>query len=850
MQFSRARRARSEMKPGRRKAVSWFGVVFSTAALMIVFSAPTYAVHDTGAFQLDGDASSSTQPAPPYPQATDDWDKVCHQYSGAANPDTLCSTTQNTSGSTAGLWTCDKSLNATTSCTSNATIFTGGGSKDPQDVNQWAWKDGAGGLPDKDNLVHAFAARYSLAPSATCPSNGAATCEVIFFGLDRFDNSGDAQNGFWFLQNKVGLGTNAVGGGSGFVGTHRAGDVLVVSDFSNGGGTSTITVYTWDPTCTATNKPFSYCGDANLHTQETSTNAKCSTALAGGDAFCGIVNPTNGTISPWSADYTDKSGNHSYLNGEFYEAGINLSAFGLGSECFSSMVAESRSSTSTTATLKDFVLGGFGKCESTLETTAKDGSGGTIPAGGLSIGTGSVSGRDSANLSVNGLGIWSGTLSFYLCGPSASDDCAAGGTLVSSGPVTNSTPKPVLSAAATVTSAGRYCWRGVFTSGTNGVPDASDNGTNPNECFIVNPVQPALATSAGAGPVLLGSPVSDTATLSGAASQPGSPVINGPLGPAAGGSITFTLYGPDNCTTVATGTGSNPQTVGVSGNGTYGPVSFTPNHVGTYHWVASYSGNSPNTLATDHNTACNDTGEDVVVQTLPTTTVTNPIDADGNTIGTVSFGASVRDHAVVTGAAAGGTPTGTVTFYVCDPSQTSGAAGSEVCAAGTQVGSPVTATAIPLSNPPQSEATSAAISANKTGVWCFRAVYTPDTTFYLGSGDATHGECFLVTDSTSSTTAQKWLPNDSGTVTSGGSPLNGNASLTLYSDGTCGADGGTALYTTSQSINGGTTATINSNNTTVFTSNATVSWKFVYTSNDPNVTGTSHCEVSTLTVQN
>src|SRR6266536_1475405 len=320
----------------RRRARSWFGVAFSAALLIVVFSAPAYAVHDTGRLQLDGDASSGTLGTPP---AVDDWDKVCHQYSGLAPSaaDTFCSTTMDTTASTAGLWTCDKSVNVTTSCTNNATIFTGGGSKDPQDINNWAWKDGAGGLPDKDNLVHAFAVRYSLpvdpvdVPGGTgnlgngtaCPSN-TSTCEVIYFGIDRFDNSGDAQNGVWFLQNPVGFGSNSVGGGTGFTGVHKLNDILVISDFSNGGGTSTITVYTWDPACTATNKPFSYCGDANLHRQASSTTAKCDPSLAAGDSFCGIVNATDGTTVPWSSDYTDKSGNHTYLNGEFYEAGINL----------------------------------------------------------------------------------------------------------------------------------------------------------------------------------------------------------------------------------------------------------------------------------------------------------------------------------------------------------------------------------------------------------------------------------------------------------------------------------------------------------------------------------------------
>jgi hypothetical protein len=47
-------------------------------------------------------------------------------------------------------------------------------------------------------------------------------------------------------------------------------------------------------------------------------------------------------------------------------------------------------------------------------------------------------------------------------------------------------------------------------------------------------------------------------------------------------------------------------------------VSFTPDAPGTYHWVASYNGDSPNTLGASHNAACDDAGEDVVVRQIPT----------------------------------------------------------------------------------------------------------------------------------------------------------------------------------------------------------------------------------------
>ena len=140
------------------------------------------------------------------------------------------------------------------------------------------------------------------------------------------------------------------------------------------------------------------------------------------------------------------------------------------------------------------------------------------------------------------------------------------------------------------------------------------------------PVTPPLDTQAGTTPVNLGAAVTDTATLSGTATQPGTdggnatyPSINATNGAAAGGIITFTLLKAD-CTTLATGTGTNPQNVNVSGNNTYGPVSFTPNLPGTYHWKAQYipAATDVNNLGSTHNGSCDDTDETVVVNKSPT----------------------------------------------------------------------------------------------------------------------------------------------------------------------------------------------------------------------------------------
>lgn len=571
------------------------------------------AVHDTSVFELDGNATRTV---------SDDWNEVCFQKTGSA---ATCGTNVGTNGASAVGWVSEPVL--------NSSIFTGGGSKDPQNLSNWLWKDEAGGLPDKDNLLHAYAARYSVAGD-----------DVIYFGSDRYDNSGDAQTGFWFFQDAVAT-SGPKGSAFGFTGLHMNGDVLVVSDFSNGGATSTISVYTWDSGCAkAAAKPKAGdCGDVNLRLQETSNAANCASAGAN-DSFCGLVNPTNGTASPWS--FKDKSGNTSFAQGEFYEGGINLSDIGLGDRCFSAFSSETRSSTSTTATLKDFVMGGFGNCGSSLTTQARNAAD-SADLTSVSIGTGLASAKDRATVSVTGKATWSGTVQFSLHGPVG--PTATTVNVGSAVPVTQATSFPITSAAATVSSVGQYCWSAAFDSASQGVPDAVDDGTN--ECFTVNPVTPALDTSAG-DDVVLGHAVSDTASLTGTATQPGTTVINGAAGPAAGGTIQFTLLKAD-CSTLATGTGTNPQSVSVSGdNASYGPVSFTPDATGTYHWKAVYTPASadPNNLGSTHNGSCDDTDETVVVNTIPTSltsaqrylpndrvTVSADASGGGNLAGSVHF---------------------------------------------------------------------------------------------------------------------------------------------------------------------------------------------------------------------
>src|SRR5262249_23149068 len=153
---------------------------------------------------------------------------------------------------------------------------------------------------------------------------------------------------------------------------------------------------------------------------------------------------------------------------------------------------------------------------------------------------------------------------------------------------------------------GRYCWRADYSGDSaRGVPKSSDSSSG--ECFKITPKTPTLKTCSGTwtgsgstatctrdGTGDFGSSVRDNANLFGTANGPGSGGLgDGSINPTGGngpaqGTITFFLFGPDQCTTLATGFPSAGLTKSVNGDGVYGPVSFTPQSPGVYHWKASY----------------------------------------------------------------------------------------------------------------------------------------------------------------------------------------------------------------------------------------------------------------------
>lgn len=535
--------------------------VLATAMFALFYVAGAQAVHDVSVFQLDGDAQVDVGAT----AHLEDWDVICE-----ANPGT-CTIK---AGFETGVTSAASSSSHENDGATNATIFTGGGSKDGSGIQSgaWAWKNG-GGLPDKDNLLHAYAAKYTVPTSPQCVGAGGNTdgtldCTIIYFGSDRFANDGDATQAFWFLQNKVNLGSNKIGGGQGFTGTHRAGDLLIISEFSNGGTTSTITIYRWTGNDATGGLTFVTGGPTH----------KCGGSTP--DAFCGIVNEGTTPIdSPWA--FLDKADSTQFRQGELYEAGINLSdpSINLAEECFSSFVAETRSSTSTSAELKDFVLGQFEVCAPAMVTNAS-----TLPNETVTPGT---SVTDTATITVTGAANpadATGTVTFFLCGPGATNGCPAGGTNVGTGTLgglptndgVSSATSPAVNTSTSQLAPGRYCFRAEWPGDTT-YPGALSFTDNTDECFSVKDTS-TTTTEQNWLP-------NDTAH------------VRNSSGGAASGSVVFTLY--DNATCNGTVLATFPASGGITlvngdatTNNTTTYVAVQPG--ATISWQVVYTPSDPN----------------------------------------------------------------------------------------------------------------------------------------------------------------------------------------------------------------------------------------------------------------
>ena len=353
------------------QGLTWFTSVLAILLGIVLGMgvAPAYAVDGDppGLFELEGDPFDDVEALP------DDWNMLHY-----LDP--------NTGGS--GFGGQPYAFTGIIADPAPMSIYWKGGSKDVLDIPNWWHKDGS--VPDKDDITNAFAAGY-LVPEDVCLDSGgvAVLCSdptaagdpvhftgdlIIYFGMDRYANNGDAFAGFWFLQDKVTLTDQQFDGEHVALSGDGPGDLLALVEYPQASdAVPTIKVYEWDP--------MDYDGDGNLDEDNhslgpldliiTVENAECDGE--GDKLACAISNLTEINGPDW--DYTPKGGllGDNYPFETFYEGGINVTRL-LGGQniCIATFLAETRSSRSETAQLKDLVLGNFDLCGSDVTTQIHD----------------------------------------------------------------------------------------------------------------------------------------------------------------------------------------------------------------------------------------------------------------------------------------------------------------------------------------------------------------------------------------------------------------------------------------------------------------------------------------------
>lgn len=300
--------------------------VLACSAILGLFAAGPALAVDQADFELDGNAITN------FPGLTEDWDQFWNNANG--NP----------------VFVPDQVPPLATE-----RFFTGGGSKDDNAISGWRHSSGSSTNPDKNNITNAYAKAYPVIVGADNHSPDPHTHLIIAFGADRFANDGDAALGFWFFQDDVGLLANGR-----FSGEHIDGDVLVQVDYVQGGAKAEIQIFEWTST-----------GAGGTHGTPTKVLKEIAFGAADGatvclqefghDVACATTNE-NSVASPWP--YTPKSGTPGiFPPRSFFEGIIDITQVLDRDACFSSFLAETRSSHSETSQLKDFALGAFNVCD-------------------------------------------------------------------------------------------------------------------------------------------------------------------------------------------------------------------------------------------------------------------------------------------------------------------------------------------------------------------------------------------------------------------------------------------------------------------------------------------------------
>jgi hypothetical protein len=290
------------------------------------------------------------------------------------------------------------------------------------------------------------------------------------------------------------------------------------------------------------------------------------------------------------------------------------------------------------------------------------------------------------------------------------------------------------------------------------------------------------------------------------------------------GTVTFRLYGPDQLSDgVCTGTPiyqSDPP-IPVLADATHPPYTYeatAPSSVvdraGTYRWIASYTGDLINQAVTG---VCDQTGQDTVV--APKLTL-------GGVPSLAKVGVALKGKATLAGT---GAPTGTMTFHLYGPGDTSCA--NELIVPGSDH---VAVTG--------NDTLTGDYVPSTTGVYRWRAEYSGDAKYAavnVGCADAgtvTVKDAPTLAITTAAPPAAAPDPISATAQLTGGSSPDGTVTFDLYLGSGCTGD---PIFTSADQpiADGGS----DSGPSTATTANTTYSWQATYSGDAANAAATSAC---------
>jgi uncharacterized repeat protein (TIGR01451 family) len=435
------------------------------------------------------------------------------------------------------------------------TSFTGGGSETNNgQLNTFTYGI-SGNTPPKDDLSNVYALAHN-----------AGSTHEIFFGGERIVNNGDSHIDFEFLQSSLNI-PNPCGPGT-MTGHRTQRDLLLSTDFTNGGTLGGVKLYSWSCNGTAPGQPgydaskdFTVCDPAANGNPGAGDPQYVELSNFASIASFG-VNTSDITCGGWVCRNASGAGTPTLLSNALMEGGIDLAAAGF-TGCFNTFLPHTRTSQSFTSVLKDFAGPiSFSNCKSpTLTTSQTVGSStganvtASVPASVTDTAT--LHGAASAVKGSVTYTLYSDANCTQAVGTSTK---TINGTSDGNGDLVLPSSDPV-----TVNTAGTYYWTAAYSGDTN---QGGQNNAATSSCGaeVLTAVAPALSITktADAANVSAGDPIGFTVSVTNnGQGTANNTTINDPLpgGPGVSWSISPAYSGPGTCSV----TGAAPtQTLGCS----------------------------------------------------------------------------------------------------------------------------------------------------------------------------------------------------------------------------------------------------------------------------------------------